>query len=222
MKWEPIAAMLALVALGFWVVWGPTIRHEARPGSQLSRVNMGGVKGELEVLKDAAGDVTLRFLYRDGAASPRTWTGEQFASEFGGEAFDTVTSNAGNPVFRALNVTGWWGLAWVVVGFAGQAAFFGRMALQWVVSERERRSVVPASFWYLSLLGGVLLFAYFAWRQDIVGVIGQTSGIVIYARNIRLIGKQRRRESRAASASAAPAPAAGAAARPEAGGGPGT
>lgn len=212
MKWEPIAAMLALVALGFWVVWGPSIRHEARPGAQLSRVNMGGVKGELEVVKDQAGGggVTLRFLYRDGAASPRTWTGEEFAREFGAEAFDTVTSNAGNPVFRALNVTGWWGLAWVVVGFAGQAAFFGRMALQWVVSERERRSVVPASFWYLSLLGGVLLFAYFAWRQDIVGVIGQTSGIVIYARNIRLIGKQRRRETRAAQSGA----------RPEAGGSP--
>lgn len=202
MKWEPIAAMVALLALGFWVVWGPGIQHDVRPGSQLTRVNMGGVKGELEIHPEPEGAYSFRFLYRDGRASPRTWTAAEFKADFGAEAFDTVTANAGNTVFRALNVSNWWGLAWVVVGFAGQAAFFGRMALQWVVSEKERRSVVPASFWYLSLLGGVLLFAYFAWRQDIVGVIGQTSGVVIYARNIRLISKQRRRDLRDAGAAA--------------------
>jgi hypothetical protein len=55
--------------------------------------------------------------------------------------------------------------------------------------------VIPASFWWLSLFGGVALFAYFVWRQDFVGVLGQSSGIVIYARNIRLIYKRRRRET---------------------------
>jgi lipid-A-disaccharide synthase-like uncharacterized protein len=87
---------------------------------------------------------------------------------------------------------------WVAVGFAGQMAFFGRMMIQWLVSEKQRKSVIPPLFWWLSLVGGVALFAYFAWRQDAVGVLGQTSGVVIYARNIRLIRKQRRREERAA------------------------
>jgi lipid-A-disaccharide synthase-like uncharacterized protein len=55
--------------------------------------------------------------------------------------------------------------------------------------------VITPSFWWFSLLGGVCLFAYFVWRQDAVGVIGQSSGIVIYARNLRLIAKQKRREA---------------------------
>jgi lipid-A-disaccharide synthase-like uncharacterized protein len=66
--------------------------------------------------------------------------------------------------------------------------------IQWIVSERQKQSVVPEAFWWLSLAGGIALFAYFAWRQDIVGVLGQTSGVVIYARNIRLIHKRRRRQ----------------------------
>ena len=69
------------------------------------------------------------------------------------------------------------------------------MAVQWVASEREKRSVVPRAFWVLSLLGGILLFTYFAWRKDIVGVLGQSTGIVIYARNLRLISKERLRSA---------------------------
>jgi lipid-A-disaccharide synthase-like uncharacterized protein len=72
------------------------------------------------------------------------------------------------------------------------------MLLQWFVSERKRESVIPEAFWWLSLIGGVALFAYFVWRQDIVGVLGQSSGLVIYARNIRLIYKQRKRALEAA------------------------
>jgi len=65
------------------------------------------------------------------------------------------------------------------------------------VSEKQRESVVPEAFWWLSLVGGVFLFVYFVWRQDIVGVLGQSSGVVIYARNLWLIRKRRRRLARA-------------------------
>jgi len=44
---------------------------------------------------------------------------------------------------------GWW----LLVGFGGQALFMGRFVLQWFVSERARRSVIPVGFWYLSILG---------------------------------------------------------------------
>ena len=80
----------------------------------------------------------------------------------------------------------------------GQCAFFGRMMVQWVVSEKKRESVVPSAFWWMSLIGGVCLFSYFVWRVDFIGVLGQSTGVVIYARNIRLIHKQKRRLARSA------------------------
>ncbi len=50
-------------------------------------------------------------------------------------------------------------------------------------------------FWWLSFLGGVCLFTYFVWRKDAVGVLGQATGVVIYARNLRLIHKERTRRA---------------------------
>ncbi|MCC6660805.1 MAG: lipid-A-disaccharide synthase N-terminal domain-containing protein [Phycisphaerales bacterium] len=103
-------------------------------------------------------------------------------------------ATAGNPrgLFKVLNITSWAGIAWVTVGFLGQVCFSGRMFLQWLVSERKQASIVTSSFWWFSLAGGLMLFCYFVWRRDLVGVLGQSSGIVIYARNIQLIRLQRR------------------------------
>jgi lipid-A-disaccharide synthase-like uncharacterized protein len=70
------------------------------------------------------------------------------------------------------------------------------MLLQWLVSERTRRSVVPVGFWWLSLVGASMLLVYFIWRRDIVGVLGQCAGWVVYGRNLWLI----HREHRAAAA----------------------
>lgn len=75
---------------------------------------------------------------------------------------------------------------WLGVGLLGQAMFFSRFLVQWLASERAKRSVFPMSFWYLSLAGGALLLAYAIWRQDPVFILGQTTGAAIYLRNIRL------------------------------------
>ena len=75
---------------------------------------------------------------------------------------------------------------WLGVGLLGQAMFFSRFLVQWLASERAKRSVFPMSFWYLSLSGGVLLLVYAVWRQDPVFILGQTTGAAIYLRNIRL------------------------------------
>lgn len=208
MKWEPLAAMAALLLLGIWVVAAPGLRHpDLRPGASTVPFNIAGIKGELEVVRDdqPAGptasmppEFSFRWLYRNAPPSP-VIPQDRFIAEHGRLIFDQAVANRGNLLFRLLNVSSWAGLIWITLGFAGQAAFFARMALQWVVSEKRRVSVVPPSFWWLSLVGGILLFAYFAWRQDIVGVLGQTSGIVIYARNIRLLHKQQRRERRESS-----------------------
>jgi lipid-A-disaccharide synthase-like uncharacterized protein len=76
---------------------------------------------------------------------------------------------------------------WVVVGFLGQAFFSARFVVQWVASERARRSVVPLAFWFLSLGGGATLLAYAIYRQDPVFIAGQGTGLLIYLRNLMLI-----------------------------------
>lgn len=90
-------------------------------------------------------------------------------------------------LYKLFNITTPWGILWVGVGFLGQALFTFRMLLQWWASEKHKRSVVPVAFWWGSLLGGLMLFVYFIWRKDIVGIIGQSTGVFVYARNLVLI-----------------------------------
>jgi lipid-A-disaccharide synthase-like uncharacterized protein len=85
---------------------------------------------------------------------------------------------------------------WVVIGFLGQALFTARFAVQWVVSERKRDSVVPPAFWWLSLAGGSVLLAYVVHRRDPVLIVGQVMGVFIYIRNLMLVAKGKRRAER--------------------------
>lgn len=87
----------------------------------------------------------------------------------------------------------WWLLA---IGFVGQGFFFMRFFWQWVVSEREKKSVIPLSFWYFSLLGSFFLLTYAILRRDIVFIVGQSTGSVIYIRNLYLIHRERKRLQR--------------------------
>lgn len=78
---------------------------------------------------------------------------------------------------------------WLGIGFFGQLLFTSRFLVQWIASERARRSVVPLAFWWFSLAGGATLLAYAIWRRDPVFAVGQASGLVIYTRNLMLIGR---------------------------------
>ncbi len=80
---------------------------------------------------------------------------------------------------------------WVGVGLTGQLLFGGRWVVQWLVSEREGRSIVPKIFWYLSLVGGLIVLSYAIYRKDPVFILGQW-GVVIYLRNIFLIYREER------------------------------
>jgi len=82
---------------------------------------------------------------------------------------------------------------WLIVGFMGQALFTMRFVVQWVQSERMRRSVVPEAFWYFSILGGLTLLAYSIHRRDPVFIVGQASGLFIYLRNLYFIMRERRK-----------------------------
>jgi lipid-A-disaccharide synthase-like uncharacterized protein len=95
-------------------------------------------------------------------------------------------------LFAWLNVGGWYEFWWVVIGLGGQLMFTARFLVQWIASERARRSVVPLAFWYFSLGGGVILFAYAVHRWDPVFIFGQSLGVFIYSRNLWLIHAERR------------------------------
>lgn len=76
---------------------------------------------------------------------------------------------------------------WLTIGFIGQALFFARFFIQWLASEKEGRSVIPNAFWYFSIGGSAILLAYAIWRQDPVIILGQSTGLLIYFRNIYFI-----------------------------------
>lgn len=88
---------------------------------------------------------------------------------------------------KLLNISSVFGVAWVALGLLGQVLFTGRMLIQWVASEKAQRSVVPVSFWWMSLGGATMLILYFVWRKDIVGILGQSAGWMVYSRNLYLI-----------------------------------
>ena len=81
--------------------------------------------------------------------------------------------------------------AWLALGFLGQACFSCRFLVQWVASERKKASVVPTLFWWLSLAGGICLLCYAILRKDIVFIVGQAGGLVVYTRNLVLLRRQR-------------------------------
>ena len=79
---------------------------------------------------------------------------------------------------------------WLGIGFSGQLLFSLRFFVQWIASERKRRSVIPRVFWYLSLAGGSTLLAYAIFRRDPVFIIGQAFGLVVYVRNLMLLRRE--------------------------------
>jgi lipid-A-disaccharide synthase-like uncharacterized protein len=81
---------------------------------------------------------------------------------------------------------------WLGIGFFGQALFFMRFLVQWVTSEIKKRSVIPLAFWYFSFAGGLTLLAYAIYRRDPVFIIGQSTGSIIYIRNMQLVYRERR------------------------------
>lgn len=87
---------------------------------------------------------------------------------------------------------------WLAFGLLGQAAFFSRFLVQWVASERRGESIIPVSFWYLSLVGSVILLIYAIHRKEPVFLLAYLPNAVVYSRNLALI-KRKEREERAAA-----------------------
>lgn len=91
-----------------------------------------------------------------------------------------------------FNITSTRDLIWLTVGIGAQLMFSMRFLVQWISSEKARKSVMPVAFWWFSIVGGLLLLAYGLYRGEPVIILGQTFGIVVYARNLWLIYAERR------------------------------
>jgi lipid-A-disaccharide synthase-like uncharacterized protein len=83
---------------------------------------------------------------------------------------------------------------WLLVGLMGQLAFTARFIVQWIASEKAKASVMPVAFWYLSIIGGLVVLAYGIHKLDLVIILGQLPGVVVYSRNLWLIHKGKRAE----------------------------
>lgn len=92
-------------------------------------------------------------------------------------------------------------LIWLIIGFTGQALFSGRFILQWLMSEKQKKSVIPVGFWYLSISGGLTLLAYAIHKRDPVFIMGQLFGVFVYARNLYFISQTKPENAAAASPS---------------------
>ena len=99
----------------------------------------------------------------------------------------------------------WWAnitpakMWWLGVGLLGQVMFTGRWFVQWIASEKAKRSIVPETFWYCSFLGGMMVLAHGIYKMDIVIILGQI-GIFVYARNIYLLLREKARSAGTAAA----------------------
>ena len=85
------------------------------------------------------------------------------------------------------------GLNWSVVtilGLIGNLVFSSSFIIQWLESEKRGTSVVPVSFWYLSIIGSVIMCTYFVIQRDPVGILAYLPNSMIYFRNLHLIRKQ--------------------------------
>jgi lipid-A-disaccharide synthase-like uncharacterized protein len=75
---------------------------------------------------------------------------------------------------------------WELIGFVGEGIFFSRFVVQWIATERKKRTVVPLSFWYLSILGSAIILAYALHKNSAVFTVATIAGMLIYFRNLHI------------------------------------
>ncbi|MBC2850156.1 lipid-A-disaccharide synthase N-terminal domain-containing protein [Cetobacterium sp. 8H] len=79
----------------------------------------------------------------------------------------------------------------LIIGFVGQGLFSMRFIIQWIASEKAKKSIIPFSFWIFSLFGSILLLIYALYKKDPVFILGQAPNVLIYSRNIYLIKREK-------------------------------
>ncbi len=80
---------------------------------------------------------------------------------------------------------------WLAIGFVGQSFFFMRFAVQWIATERAKKSVIPDAFWWLSIVGSLIMLCYAIYRRDPIFILAFTPNVFIYSRNLYWLKKER-------------------------------
>lgn len=80
---------------------------------------------------------------------------------------------------------------WKAFGILAAVIFYGRFYLQWFVSERQKQSVMPIGFWYLSGIGSCMLLIFGVATRSPIGTFSHGFNSIVYARNLVLVWKER-------------------------------
>jgi lipid-A-disaccharide synthase-like uncharacterized protein len=183
MKPGPIIAMVLILGLSMWIMLATSpSAPETKDAAQVEIV-IAGKKIKYE-MRPSAEPGHFEYRFRNWSEQGTAWMADD---KFQSIVHNNASTKGRSWLLQVCNVTSPVNLAWVGLGLGGQLVFAGRMIVQWLASEKRRQSVVPPAFWYMSLGGGLCLTAYFLWRHDLVGVLGQAMGLVVYVRNIRLL-----------------------------------
>jgi lipid-A-disaccharide synthase-like uncharacterized protein len=167
-----VVAVIGVIAVRFIQEQHPEI-----PGTVAVKLQMADNLDRVYVRQEDPQKYSFLVLHSDGHQEPLS------LNEFAGRLYTDGKST----VRGWLAETSAMERLWLLVGFAGQVLFTGRMVVQWIASEKKKRSTIPPLFWWMSLLGSTMLAAYFLWRRDPVGLLGQAFGWFIYLRNISMI-----------------------------------
>lgn len=77
--------------------------------------------------------------------------------------------------------------AWLITfGSVGQVIFTLRFVYQWYYSRKVGESVLPVGFWIQSLIGSLMILTYAIIRLDPILILSQSTGFIVYTRNIML------------------------------------
>jgi lipid-A-disaccharide synthase-like uncharacterized protein len=178
-RWLVLLELSLLAGLLCWLGFALADRADRPDGAIDLKVQLASAEDRVYLIEHANGELAYRL--RTHAGETVELSPEQFARRLlqdqRSRGFWEVLLNVSSPT----------GFLWVTIGFLGQLLFTGRMLVQWLVSEKNRRSVVPPAFWWMSLIGASMLLVYFAWRKEPIGVLGQATGWFIYVRNLWLI-----------------------------------
>ena len=98
----------------------------------------------------------------------------------------TIQNQGGDLTFTSIVTSK---IFWLALGLFGQTVFFMRFFVQWLASEKAKKSTIPVSFWYFSILGGLITLVYAIHQKDPVFILGQSTGLFIYLRNLWFIKK---------------------------------
>lgn len=180
---------LNLFLLVFWIMLlqlATSSAQEKQPKENpvSIKIQMVGASDTVSIVKNPEGQLRYQVELDDGQTE--FLTPEQFTRRVYQE------KSTRDWLKRLFNVPTNTGVIWVLIGFVGQIFFTGRMIVQWIVSEKAKKSIVPRTFWVMSLVGSIMLLSYAFYRRDPVFILGQSFGSIVYIRNLILFAREKK------------------------------